>query len=309
MKLPDQLIIEKLESLNEHKMAREIFVPLLKKMDVKGVKYVGGSDEHGIDVEYYETSEPDRRRKYTGIQFKKGTLKYGAGGNKNTVKEVKNQAEEAFEKEIYGIDNDSKNRIHRFICAVTGSINETARRIIGKAKLEHGGQIDYWDGEYLCGLIREHWKEEFIDYFDLEEDDIDEVTNEDESEKAIDALYIEENHTQLVDRARKVRATVDGMEWSILKALVKFFVFERSPMDSGVTMADLLIEVGKTQYAIADELQHLRDLDYIEVDSDGTISLSGRARSLYNLADKIQDEIMGAAEDTDEAESIFESLL
>ena len=73
MKLPDQLIIEKLESLNEHKMAREIFVPLLKKMDLKGVKYVGGSAEHGIDVEYYETSEPDKKRKYTGIQFKKGT--------------------------------------------------------------------------------------------------------------------------------------------------------------------------------------------------------------------------------------------
>jgi hypothetical protein len=154
MKLPDPLIIQKLESLNEHKMAKEIFVPVLKNMGLKGVRYVGGSDEHGIDIEYYETSEPDKKRKYTGIQFKKGTLKYGAGGNKNTVKEVKNQAEEAFEKEIYGIDNDSKSRIHRFICAVTGSINETARKVISKAKIERGGQIDYWEGEYLCELIR-----------------------------------------------------------------------------------------------------------------------------------------------------------
>ena len=239
MKLPYQLIIEKLESLNEHKMARDIFVPLLKKLDLKGVKFVGGSAEHGIDVEYYEISEPDKKRKYTGIQFKKGTLKYGAGGNKNTVKEVKNQAEEAFEKEIYGIDNDLKSCIHRFICAVTGSINETARTIIGKAKMEHGGQIDYWDGDYLCDLIGKYWQEEFIDYFGLEEDDIDAATSEDDSEKAIDAPYIEENHTQLVDLARKVRMTVDGMEWRILKALVKLSVFESSPFDSGIAMADL----------------------------------------------------------------------
>ena len=193
---------------------------------------------------------------------------------------------------------------------MTGSINETARRVIGKAKMEYGGQIDYWDGEYLCELIRKYGKEKFIDYFDLEEDDIDEVANEDASDKAIDASYIEENHTQLVDRARKDRATVDGMEWSILKALVKLSVFERLPLDSGVAMADLLIDVGRTQHAIADELQHLQELDYIEFDpDDGTISLNGRARSLFNLADKIQDEIADADEDTDEAESTFDALL
>src|SRR4051794_328549 len=64
-------------------MAKEIFVPLLKKLDgMKGVKYTGGDTEQGIDVEYYELAAPDKKRKYTGIQFKKGPLKYVAGGNK-----------------------------------------------------------------------------------------------------------------------------------------------------------------------------------------------------------------------------------
>lgn len=72
-------------------------------------------------------------------------------------------------------------------------------------------------------------------------------------------------------------------------------------------MADLLGEVEKTQDAITEELLHLQSLEYVDFDN-GEISLSGNARSLFNLADKIYYEIKDADEDTDEAESIFDSL-
>ena len=86
-------------------MAKDIFVPVLKSMGCLGVKFTGGPDEAGIDVEYYELTQPDNQKSYVGIQFKKGDLKYSSAGSKNSVKQAKNQAEEAFEKEIHDIES------------------------------------------------------------------------------------------------------------------------------------------------------------------------------------------------------------
>jgi hypothetical protein len=87
----------------------------LKKIGLKGVRFTGGADEHGIDIEYYELTEPESHKSYVGIQFKKGDLVYSSSGSKGSVKDVKNQAEEAFEKEIYDIDG--VHYISRFIVA------------------------------------------------------------------------------------------------------------------------------------------------------------------------------------------------
>ena len=52
MYFSDEFIMGKLNSLPEHKMAKDIFVPLLRKKGLNGVKFTGGSDEEGIDIEY-----------------------------------------------------------------------------------------------------------------------------------------------------------------------------------------------------------------------------------------------------------------
>ena len=72
--LNKETIIQKLESLHEHKMAKDIFVPLLEKMGCHGVKFTGGSDEAGVDVEYYELTQPEEQKSYVGIQLKKRRL-------------------------------------------------------------------------------------------------------------------------------------------------------------------------------------------------------------------------------------------
>ena len=72
MYLSDEFIMGKLNSLPEHKMAKDIFVPLLRKKGLNGVKFTGGSDEEGIDIEYYEKSYADNTKQYAGIQFKRG---------------------------------------------------------------------------------------------------------------------------------------------------------------------------------------------------------------------------------------------
>ena len=76
--LTKEKIISLLESLDEHKMAKEIFVLVLKKMGLQGVKFTGGPDEHGVDIEYYEVTQPENRKSYVGIQFKKGSLVYSS---------------------------------------------------------------------------------------------------------------------------------------------------------------------------------------------------------------------------------------
>lgn len=53
MYFSDEFIMEKLNNINEHKIAKDIFVPLLRKKGLKGVKFTGGSGEEGIDIEYY----------------------------------------------------------------------------------------------------------------------------------------------------------------------------------------------------------------------------------------------------------------
>lgn len=98
MYLSDELIMEKLNSLSEHKMAKDIFVPLLKKKGLKGVKFTGGQSEEGIDVEYYEKSIADNVKLYTGIQFKQGDITYSSRGSNRTVKEIKTKLKKLFQK-------------------------------------------------------------------------------------------------------------------------------------------------------------------------------------------------------------------
>jgi len=286
-------------------MAKDIFVPILKKLDgLKGVKFTGGVTEQGIDVEYYELAQPDKKRKYAGIQFKKGDLKYGAGGNKNTVKEVKNQAEEAFDKDIHAIDNDSYHRLSRFVCAVTGEINEPARAMIAKAKVEKGGQIDFWDGQYLCQLIRDHWLDEFIAYFELDDEEIAEA--EEEESTVVDAAYIEENYPKRVQRARAVKRTISNLNWRILRAALKVSRFGKS----GITLADVLLELERSEEYISEELDQLRRLGYLEFDNDGSLYLSGNATALEELGAKIVEEIVDAGEeDTVDPDDVFADLV
>jgi len=168
--IDDEVIMQKLNTLPEHKMAEDVFVPLLKKSGLNGVKFTGGTGERGIDIEYYEISQPEGDKQFVGIQFKKGDITYSSGGAKGSIAEIKNQSIEAFEKPISDINAGATVYIHRFVVATTGDINENARRIIGEASYRGDNlnrHIKYWDKRMLASLVRKHWQEEFIAYFDM----------------------------------------------------------------------------------------------------------------------------------------------
>ena len=297
-----ETIIEKLESLHEHKMAKDIFVPVLREMGCLGVKFTGGADEQGVDVEYYELTQPEGQRSYVGIQFKKGDLIYSSSGSNNSVKQVRNQAEEAFEKEIHDIESHASLYISRFVVAVTGDINEKARSFIGKARQKGADRrIDYWTGDRLAEYIQDHWLDEFVSYFQIEE--TEEVGGDEIG--IVDEEYIEDNYGNLVRQCQKLRSTVNTTEWRVIRAILDLMISARS---AWIPLANLLMELEGTEDYFSPDFEHLRDLGYLDVDEEG-FTLDGHAHNLWTLFDAIEDELIDAEEDPEEAKAILESLI
>lgn len=291
--LTKEQIVQYLDSIPEHQMAKDIFVPVLKKLGLPGVKFTGGPSEQGIDIEYYELTQPENSKSYVGIQFKKGNLTYGSGGSKGTVKEVRNQAEEAFEKEIYDLKGKSVGFIGRFIVAVTGEINENARSFIGKARLKGlDRRIDYWDGDRLAEYVQSHWIPEFIDYFNINptEEEVEEILDQ-----IVDEEYIWENYDDLIKKCRRVKATISGIEFDMLTTIAKLQVLEH--YNAGVPFSEFLLEVEKTEESLDSELRNLvGKLEYLEVD-DNSFYLKGHAYNLVTLLETIIGEVEEAEEE------------
>lgn len=300
--LSKEQIIKHLDSIHEHTMARDIFVPVLKTMGLQGVKFTGGSHEQGIDIEYFELTQPENSKSYVGIQFKKGNLTYGSGGSKNTVKEVRNQAEEAFEKEIHDLENKSVGYIGRFIVAVTGEINEPARTFIGRARQKGlDRRIDYWNGDRLAEYIQTHWHDEFIQYFNIK-------LNEEiyEENQIVDEQYIVENYSDLVKKCIDVKSTINSFQFDMLTSLVKLQVI--SNFLSGVPIADFLLEVGRTEDYINDDLRLMHKLNYIDFD-ENRLFINGHATNLASLLENILEELIYAEEDENSAFEVFINIL
>lgn len=307
MYLSDELIMEKLNSLSEHKMAKDIFVPLLKKKGLKGVKFTGGQSEEGIDVEYYEKSIADNVKLYTGIQFKQGDITYSSRGSNRTVKEIKNQAEEAFSKDIYEVNSGGVHHLFRFIVATTGIINENARKMINKAKTK-GDQthISYWDSEKLAEDIRDFYEKEFIEYFDInEEENGQKVWNE---ESIVTTDYIKDNYEELIKKSNKCMRIFSVSQKEIIIAIINYYFENCSAV---ISISDLLYELETKEDYIRDDLIRLQQLECIEIDSE-EISLTGKAYKLMELAQCIVDEMISAdeyEENEDQAKDIFSSVV
>ena len=302
MYLSDDFIMEKLNSLDEHKMAKDIFVPLLKKKGLKGVKFTGGISEEGIDIEYYEESHADNSKQYAGIQFKKGDITYSSKGTNGTVKEIKNQAEEAFAKDICDVNSGGVNHISRFIVAATGEINENARKMINKAK-NRGEQtnISYWDKDKLSDDIRTYYLDDFLEYFNIE-DDYEEDGNDNLDENIVSEDYIIENYGALVMQCKKCAKTMSYDQRQIIRAIIEYGFNEDL---SYISIGDLLYSLGTTEDNIKSDLINLQRLDYIKIEDD-EISLLGKANSFTKLITSIAQEMIDADEEDENGDSVMQ---
>lgn len=307
MYLSDEFIMEKLNNINEHKIAKDIFVPLLRKKGLEGVRFTGGSDEEGIDIEYYEKSNADNTKQYAGIQFKKGDIKYSSRATNGTVKDLKNQAEEAFAKDICEVNSGGVNHISRFIVATTGEINENARKMINKAK-NRGEQtnISYWDCGKLADDIRNYFLDDFIDYFNIDEDE--EVEECDYEDNIVTLDYIEENYGDLIIKSNKCVKTFSSIQKEIVKAIINNYFIRDS---STISIGDLLYELETQEEYIRNDLIDLQRFGSVYIEDD-TVSLDGKAYNLIRLAENIVEEMVSADEyekNEDEAKRIFYDLI
>jgi hypothetical protein len=303
--LEKKAIFTLLETRNEHVWAKDILVPTLKKMKLRGVKFTGGPDEHGIDIEYFELTEPEKKKCYVGIQCKTGSLVYSGLGSSNSIKEVKNQAEEAFEKEIHDLNDNSVHYISRFVVATTGEINENARKLIGRARQKgHDRGIDYWPGDRLAEYIRDHYMVEFEEYFKNEIRKSNPQIEDDES--IVDEDFLAEKYSDQIETCRKLGKSVCSSEWKVLKCIAAI-AEDNGFMSSSVRMEDFLFEMEHPEDYFQEEFNHLSSLGYISLGENG-LSLDGRATVLGELFSGIRADLIDAEENEDEAKDLFESL-
>ncbi len=149
-------------SATENQITERVLVPCLDKISMlndrrfRDVRFTGGRDEQGTDIEYYELIGPDKFRHYTGVQVKKANVSVSA------ARELINQGYRAFEKVIIDPENGGSYRIHRWIVATTGTISSDAKKQIHQELKRYGSQITFWDGLRLGELILENYYNEFV---------------------------------------------------------------------------------------------------------------------------------------------------
>ncbi len=176
----------------------------------------------------------------------------------------------------------------QFIVATTGEINENARKMINKAR-NRGEQtnISYWDGSKLADDIRTHFLDEFIQYFGINEE-YEEQFYYDE-EYVVTENYIIDNYGTLVSKCMKI---FSYQQLKIVKAIINYYLDLRSV---GISIGDLLYELGTTEDDIREDLLNLQRLGCVDVDDD-IIYLDGNANNLIELAENIIEEMVAADE-------------
>lgn len=149
-------------TLSENEITKLILVPCLRKLSMRGnynlrnVQFVGGRDERGSDIEYYEVIGPDKHRLFSGIQVKKKNLSI------SDATELIIQGSQAFEKDIIDTATGHCHRINRWVVATTGSISSPAKEEIGNSLSRYGKLISFWDGIQLSELITENFYQESL---------------------------------------------------------------------------------------------------------------------------------------------------
>lgn len=168
-------ISEILESLGENDITRNVLVPLLEKMGMKSVRFVGGANEQGVDAIFLYEVPPDSNIKCAGIQVKKGDIHAQTRRNRSIV-EIVNQATLALSSE-FSVGRE-RTRLSRFIVLSTGKVTEQAERFITekveRVSLAASIALDFWDIETITALVNKRWRRGFAELFGISSEEAEE---------------------------------------------------------------------------------------------------------------------------------------
>jgi hypothetical protein len=300
MRFNEKTIIEKLESLNEDIMSRDVIVPLYKRR-FKGkyheIEFTGGNKvtEQGCDVTYYEITHDTKAKEYTGVQVKQGNI--DSSKNPNTgIASISIQAEQAFTKKMYNTKDKTSYYIKTFVILTTGNVLPVARSIIVDKFAEKN--IRFIEGKEIAKWIAESYEDEFADYFHLM-DSVVELKELDESEVVVN--YIREKHNKSVIELRK-SFTPYGFNSKISKIII--FILENGKS----TAFEIAKGLGRRKESIEEELKELISEKIVDVDEEG-FGVSSESFSEYLIikeeslnrieqlgydSEKLIDEVMEA---------------
>jgi hypothetical protein len=193
-------------------------------------------------------------------------------------------------------------------------INEPARRMIGKARARgEGRRIDFWDGDRLAETIQTSWMHDFEKYFRDQLDKNDAL--DDDAVQVVDVAFIAQNYERVLVASRKVRKTLSKSTWSVLRGLIEVSAFGPDGESTSfggprrVEVSEFLLELGRTEESIQQELEELARYDYIDWDDEGNLRVAGNAEVLWKLARIVVKELADAAEDEETAGEIFNHLV
>lgn len=148
----DELNEDSLKGLSENFLRREVIIPLLKEIGIRGIEDVHGVKEHGIDVLFIH-HDIFRRTKLFGIQCKKGDIVKTAKEKPASIITITNQIREAF-KRSFAVPGDPKypRYIDGYYVVASGIINSHASEYICDLRHEFP-YIDIIDGHSLLRII------------------------------------------------------------------------------------------------------------------------------------------------------------
>lgn len=279
--LSDEVILEKLNTLSEDEMIEQVVLPLYKKRfhgRFHNLEFTGKDkrEDGGIDITYYEITADTKTKRYAGVQVKQGAI--NTGKSANGVAALNIQAEQAFTKPIYDVNDKQEFRLASYTILTSGEIQAKARGAIVD-QFKHK-PIAFVDGKMLCGWIRESFKDEFTAL--IGENEEAEVENDDSLSPAETvAQFVEDSHESDLTDIRKTLETLGTFEKKIVRELM---------INGTGTAFAIAKRLGKKQYLLEQRLNDLLGEEVVEL-SDGGYTLAVSSDEIYRVRKAVQKRI------------------
>ncbi len=142
---------EKLISLPEPKLRKEIIIPLLNKIGCRNVTDKCGPEEWGVDV-YFEIEDIFGRTKYFGISAKKGNLNKSSKNIPSSIITIHTQIKQAFRKTFAPSNLKTEVHLDGYYIIASGRVNRLAKEYILTMRQEFP-YIDIIEGPELIQII------------------------------------------------------------------------------------------------------------------------------------------------------------
>ncbi len=147
-------LVSYLETADEKTFTLKILIPLFYELGYRGIRYVHGPDEDGLDLLFYDIDKLGKRQ-YVGIQVKAENITKTMGQSSNSIINITQQILMAFGSDFYILsEKESVGLEHMYVITSKSFTREAQKYIkkdlIGQIPSQH---IDFWDREDVIDQV------------------------------------------------------------------------------------------------------------------------------------------------------------